>query len=118
MAVRWEVEYPGMQLHENEVVWTMKNVGDEAAQAGSHCGDISIWQHPGSAGSHVDTTPWTNPLSVDREVHPEAAHTMTFPLQWTGQQHGTYTAAITLGEGVSSEIYFEVTLYGIAPGYG
>jgi hypothetical protein len=43
---------------------------------------------------------------------------MTFPLQWTGQQHGTYTAAITLGEGVSSEIYFEVTLYGIAPGYG
>ena len=117
MPVHWEVEYPGMQLHENEVVWTMKNAGDETAHAGSHCGEISIWHQPEGPDSHVDTTPWTNALTIDRDVDAGTAHTMTYPLLWTGQQHGRYTAAITLGDGVSAEIYFEVTLYGVAPGY-
>lgn len=117
MPVHWEIEYPGMQLHGSQVTWTMKNVGDEAAQSGTGCGEIAIWQHPQDENSHVDSTPWTNALALSRDVPAGTAHTMTYPVAWTGQQQGTYTAMITVGEGVTAEIYFNVTLYGIEPAY-
>lgn len=117
MSVHWELEYPGLHLDDQQLAWTMKNVGDETAVSGSTCGEISIWQHAEGEDSHVDTTPWTNPLTLDRDVEMHTGHSMTYPLSWDGQQHGRYTAMITIGEGVTAEIYFESTLYGIAPGY-
>jgi hypothetical protein len=118
MLVQWELEYPGMALHAPAVTWTMKNVGDETALSGSGCGEITIAQHAVPDNPHIDTTPWTNPLTLDRDVAPGTAHTMSYPVEWTGQNHGTYTAMITVGEGVTAEIYFEATPYGIAPAYG
>jgi hypothetical protein len=118
MSVHWEIEYPSMQLHGSKVGWTMKNVGDETAHSGTGCGEITIWQHPGTdQEAQVDTTPWVNPLSLDRDVEPNTAHTMTYPLEWTGQQHGTYSAKIDLTGGASSEIYFKATTWGITSAY-
>jgi hypothetical protein len=117
MSVVWELEYPGMELHGSDVTWTMKNVGDETAHSGTGCGEITIWQHSEGENSHVDTTPWTNPLTLDRDVAPHTAHTMTYPVAWEGQQHGTYTAMIKPSEGVTAEIYFQATLYGITHPY-
>jgi len=117
MTEKWEVEYPGIQLHGHEIVWTMKNASQEPAHAHSQVGEISIWLHPDPHSPDLQSTPWTNPLIIDRDVPAETAHTMTYPVQWTGQQQGMYTAKITLGPEVSAEIYFRVTEWGIAPGY-
>ena len=113
MSISWEIEHQGMELHGAEVSWTLKNIGDETAHAGSHCGEISIWQHPDANNPDVDTTPWTNQLTVDRDVEPNTAHTMTYPIAWTGQQHGSYVARITIEPQSMAEIYFVVTQYGI-----
>jgi hypothetical protein len=117
MSVQWEVEYPGMALHGHEVTWTMKNVGDETAHSGTTCGEVTMWQHAAHDAAHddthVDSTPWTNPLTLDRDVEPHTAHSMHQPVTWTGQQHGDYTVKITLGAGVEAELYLTVTLYGV-----
>lgn len=117
MSVHWELELPGLALHGHEVTWTMKNVGDETAHAGSTIGEISIAQRADEHNPGVDTTPWTNPLMLHRDIEPHTAETMTYPVAWDGQPHGNYVAAITLGEGVSAEIYFGVGLYGVEPSY-
>lgn len=113
MSVHWEIEYPGLELHGAEIAWTMKNLGDETAPDGSVCGEVTIWQN----ASNVDSTPWTNPLTLSRDVPAQTAHTMTYPVAWDGQPHGSYTARITLPDNVMAEIYFNVTLNGVEHGW-
>jgi hypothetical protein len=114
MSVHWQVEYPHLQLHGQEVVWTMKNAGDEPAHAGTHVGDISITRRPGHDDEHIDPTPWVNPLTLDRDVAPQTAHTMHFPVTWAGQQPGSYVVKVTLGDGVEVELYIAIDIYGNA----
>jgi hypothetical protein len=117
MTARWEFEHDGLRLDGPMVDWTMKNVGDEAAHPGDSCGEISIWRHAAEGQPPVDTTPWTTPLSVDRLVEPQTAHTMTHPVTWEGQEHGQYIAQVTLHDNVMWEIYFNSTLYGVEHSY-
>src|ERR1700709_204221 len=106
MTAQWEFEHDGLRLDGHMVDWTMKNVGDEAAQQGDTCGEISIWRRP-LDDTPVDSTPRTNALTVDRVVEPQTAHTMTHAVSWDGQEHGHYVARVTLDNGAMSEIYFE-----------
>jgi hypothetical protein len=117
MSVHWELELPGLALQGHEVTWTMKNVGDETAHAGSTIGEMSIAQRADENNPGVDTTPWTHPLLLHRDIEPHTAETMTFPVAWDGQPHGNYVAVMTLGDNVSAEAYFIVDMYGVQHPY-
>src|SRR4029078_5011881 len=108
------IGYPGREVGGAALWWTMKNLGDETARAGSTCGEISIWQTAShDPDSHVDSTPWRKPLCLYRDVPEQTAHTMTYQVAWDGQPHGSYTARITVPDNVMAETYFNVTIYGV-----
>ncbi|MEO8697987.1 MAG: hypothetical protein ABI658_31090 [Acidimicrobiales bacterium] len=112
MAVRWEFEYPSLRIDGDLVVWTLKNVGDEDATSGSSLGTVSISRRP-VAESPVDTTPYTNDVTLDRDVTAGTAHPMSYPLTWIGQETGAYQVTVAPHDDVWAELVYLKTLYGI-----
>jgi hypothetical protein len=110
MTIRWEIEYPHLRLHGDQVVWTMKNAGDEDAPVGSSLGSVTIWRLP-EENSIVDSTPYTNSITLDREVVAGTAHPMSYPLTWTGQEVGTYRVVVAPHDDVWSQLDYRKTLY-------
>ena len=116
MAVWWEIEHSALRIEGDLVVWTLKNVGDEDATPGSSLGTVSISRRGDPA--LVDTTPYTNALTLDRDVAAGTAHPMSYPLTWTGQEVGAYEVIVTPRDDHWAQLDFEKTSYGIErPGY-
>jgi len=114
-GVRWEIEYPGLRIDGELAVWTMKNVGDDDAPSGSPLGTVSICALQ-TTDAPVDTTPWTNAITLDRDVAAGTAHSMSYPITWTGQEVGTYRVTVMPHEDVYAETDYRRTLYGVERG--
>ena len=112
MPVRWEFEHSYLQINGDLAVWTFKNVGDEDAPSGSPLGYVTI-NHDVVSGSQVDTTPYTNAITLDRDVAAGTAHAMSYPLSWTGQEVGNYRIVVMPYEDVYVELRYRRTLYGV-----
>jgi hypothetical protein len=112
MTVRWEFEYPSLRIDGDLVVWTLKNVGDEDATPGTSLGTVSISRRPVS-DSPVDTTPYTNAITLDRDVAVGTAHPMSYPLTWVGQEVGTYEVTVAPHDDVWAALIYGKTLYGV-----
>jgi hypothetical protein len=115
-GVRWEIEYPMLRIDGELVVWTMKNVGDDDATPGSPLGTVSIYRIQVS-DTPVDTTPYTNAITLDRDVAAGTAHPMSYPLTWTGQEPGTYRVTVAPHDDVWAELDFVKTIYGVERPY-
>lgn len=115
MAVRWEIDY-ALRIDGDVVVWTMKNVSDEDAASGSSLGTVSIARRQVD-DTPVDTTPYTNALTLDRDVAAGTAHAMSYPLSWTGQEPGGYRVTVMPHDDVYSELDYVKTLYGVEHSY-
>ena len=112
MTVRWEIEYPALRIDGDLVVWTMKNVGDEDAASGSSLGTVSIARRQVS-DTPVDTTPYTNAITLDRDVAAGTLHAMSYPLTWTGQEPDAYVVTVMPHDDVAAELYYAKTIYGV-----
>ncbi len=112
--VRWEIEYPGLRLDGDQVAWTMKNVSDEEATSGSPLGKVTIHRRQIGEAPIVDTTPFTNDITLDRDVAGGTAHPMTYPLTWAGQEAGSYTVSVMPHSDVYAEMAYGVDGYGSA----
>ncbi|MEO5839549.1 MAG: hypothetical protein ABIQ73_01455 [Acidimicrobiales bacterium] len=112
MAVRWEFEYPSLRIDGDLVVWTFKNVGDEDAPSGADLGTVTISRRAVS-NSTVDTTPYTNAITLDRDVAAGTAHPMSYPLTWVSQEVGTYQVTVAPHDDVWAELVYAKTLYGV-----
>jgi hypothetical protein len=117
MAVRWEIEYSALRIDGDLVVWTLKNASDEDAPSGSPLGTVTISRRQVS-DTPVDTAPYTNALTLDRDVAAGTAHPMSYPLTWTGQEPGAYEVIVQPHDDHYAQLDFEKTPYGIErPGY-
>lgn len=112
MPVRWEIEHSYLRIDGDLATWTMKNVGDEDAPAGSSLGYVTI-NHDVVEGGHVETTPYTNEITLDRDVAAGTAHAMSYPLSWTGQEVGNYRITVMPHDDVCTELRYRRTLYGV-----
>jgi hypothetical protein len=112
MAVRWEIEHSFVRIEGDYAVWTFKNVGDEDAPSGSSLGSVTI-SHDVTTEGRVETTPYTNAITLDRDVAAGTAHPMSYPLSWTGQEVGNYRITIMPHDDVYSELRYRRTLYGV-----
>jgi hypothetical protein len=115
-GVRWEIEYPMLRIDGDIVVWTIKNVGDDDAPSGSSLGTVSICRLQ-SSDTPVDTTPFTNEITLDRDVAAGTAHAMSYPLTWTGQEPGNYRVTVTPHDDAWADLDFLKTIYGVEHGY-
>ena len=112
MTVRWEFEHQYLRIDGDYVVWTFKNVGDEDAASGAPLGTVTI-SGVQATDSPVDTTPYTNAITLDRDVAAGTAHPMSYPLTWTGQEVGTYRVVVMPHDDVYAELRYRRTLYGV-----
>jgi hypothetical protein len=86
--VWWEIEHNHIRLDDNYASWDIKNTSDTAtAEVGDSLGTVTIVQRP-------DGTPYTNEITLDREVEPGTGHHLTYPLTWDGQEEGSYSVKV------------------------
>ena len=111
-GVRWEIEYPALRIDGDLVVWTMKNVGADEATSGLSLGTVSIYRLP-EASATVDSTAYTNEITLDRDVAAGTAHPMSYPLTWTGQETGNYRVTVTPHDDVYAQLDYRKTESGV-----
>ena len=109
-GVRWEIEYPMLRIDGELVVWTMKNVGDDDAPSGSSLGTVSIYRLQINE-TPVDSTPYTNQITLERDVAAGTAHAMSYALTWTGQEPGTYRVTVAPHDDGWAQLDYDKTLY-------
>ncbi len=110
MGVRWELEYNELRVEPDDRVaaWTFKNVGDEAAPAGSEACTVTIWKRP-------DGSPWTRSVSLPDadDVEPQGGVPLAATLAWDGQDPGDYGVRIDFNNNdAMSESSFHITEFG------
>ena len=113
MPVRWEIEHQYLRIEGDYATWTFKNVGDEDAASGSPLGYVTINHDLVSDSQVVDTTPYTNAITLDRDVAAGTAHAMSYPLSWTGQEVGKYRITVMPHDDVYVELRYRRTLYSV-----
>ncbi|MBA2282691.1 MAG: hypothetical protein H0W25_15890 [Acidimicrobiia bacterium] len=107
--VRWEIVQPGLRIDGDDVVWAIRNTSDEEdAPAGLALGTVSIWRRQ-EANSVIDSTPYTNEITLDRDVAAGTAHPMSYPLTWQGQESGAYTVLVTHHDDLTADLLYRKT---------
>jgi hypothetical protein len=110
MGVRWELEYSFLRIEPDDsvVAWNFKNVGDEAAAAGTEVCTVTVWKVP-------DGAPWTRAVTLPGSdpVAPEAGVPLSADLTWSGQEPGDYGVRIDFNDGSAmAEASFLIDQFG------
>jgi hypothetical protein len=110
VGVRWELQDNHLRIEPSDgvVAWMFKNVGDEAALAGTEVATVTIWKEPGGA-------PWTRAVVLPGSdaVQPDAGVPMSATLTWDGQEPGDYVVRIDFNNNEAmSETRFSISQFG------
>jgi hypothetical protein len=110
VGVRWELEHQELRIDPGDgvVAWSFKNVGDEAAPAGSEVCTVTIWKKP-------DGVPWTRSVDLPGAdaVEPQSGVPLSATLAWDGQEPGDYGVRIDFNDNEAmAETTFHISQFG------